>query len=117
MMDAGELARLQADLAALLPDRCDLLTVTRTSDGAGGWSESWATAAANVPCRFDPLRGSEALVGAALQSRQVYTVTLPAGTTLTTASRLKRGTTSYAVLAVDGVKSWAGTLRAVVEAL
>ena len=44
MLTNAELAQIRGDIAGMLPDTCNLLTLTRTSDGQGGWSEAWGTA-------------------------------------------------------------------------
>ena len=40
-MDDIELTRLRADIAELMPDTGYILSVTRTSDGGGGWTDAW----------------------------------------------------------------------------
>ena len=112
-----EIEQIRAALNDLMPDTCTLLTETRVSDGAGGWSSTWGTAAASVACRFDPLNGSEQLAGGAVQPFQGYRLTLPADTTITTAYRVQKGGVTYNVISVDTGKSWAGSVRAVVQAI
>ena len=41
-----------------LQHRIDVLALTRTPDGAGGWSESWGTVA-TIHAAVEPFRGSE----------------------------------------------------------
>jgi hypothetical protein len=117
-MDTWELADLQDDLAAaLLPDTCTILAVTYASDGQGGQTETWGTAAASVACRLDALRGFEGQAGAAVQPFHAWVITLPANTTITPANRIVHGGATYSVTSVDGAKSWEACVRAYVEAI
>lgn len=52
---ARTLALMRAQATQLLPDTCTIQSVSRSSDGAGGWSETWSTLA-TVACRLDPLK-------------------------------------------------------------
>jgi len=115
MLTSAELTQMRADVAEMLPDTCNLLTVTRTSDGQGGITDTWGTATTGVACRLDPLRGRESVQGAALQAQYSYILTLPYDTTITNAYRVEIGTAVYDVKAVDQGKSWAVSMRAFVE--
>lgn len=120
MMETWELDDLQDDLtAALLPDTCTILSVTYASDGQGGQTETWGTAAASVACRKDPMpmRSGEGLSGAAIQPFHAWVFTLPADTTITAANRIVHGGATYNVTSVDGGKSWEACVRAFVEAI
>ena len=46
---------MRTQATQLLPDTCTIQSVSRSSDGAGGWSETWSTLA-TVACRLDPLK-------------------------------------------------------------
>ena len=113
-MDASELARIQDDIDALLPDTASILSVSYTPDGYGGLTESWGTVTTSV-CRIDPLSGNEAVTGGAVQPYHAYQLTLPHSATLTTEERIKIGTTTYSVKSVDNGKSWSASVRAVLE--
>ena len=113
-MDASELARIQDDIDALLSDTAVILSVSYTPDGYGGLTESWGTVTTTA-CRIDPLSGTETLSGGAIQPYHAFQLTLPHSVTLTTEERIKIGTTTYSVKSVDNGKSWAGSVRAVLE--
>lgn len=53
-LDANQLADMRADVAQTLPDTIQIQSVSRASDGAGGWTETWTTVN-TYPCRVDPL--------------------------------------------------------------
>jgi SPP1 family predicted phage head-tail adaptor len=116
-MDTNELDRLRADLEAdLLPDTCYILTKVRTSNGAGGWTTTTVTSD-TVACRLDPLRGREAVVAGVQQPFHGYMLTLPNGTTITTDQKVEVNGVRYNVISMDADKSWAASVRALVERL
>lgn len=111
----GELASIRADVAELLPSTCNLLAATSQSDGMGGFTITWGTAAANVSCRLDAYRGAEQVTAQALQPYHTFVLTLPHDTTITEHYRVEIGTVTYTVQSVDAVKSWRASVRAYVE--
>lgn len=119
----GQIAHMRAAINALMPDTCNLLTVTRTSDSAGGFTESWGTAAGTVSCRLDLLAGRSAPVGfeqvvAGVQDTYTrWILTVPYDTTVTEAYRVEHGGNTYNVVAVDTDKSWRLNKRVGLEAL
>jgi hypothetical protein len=117
MLTDAELAIIRAGSLAMLPDTCNLLAVSRVSDGMGGFDDTWGTAGTAIACRLDPLKGSEQAAGAALKPYHAYTLTLPYGTTITPAYQIEHGGFNYSVTSVDNDKSWAASVRAVVERL
>jgi SPP1 family predicted phage head-tail adaptor len=115
-LTTAELAKIRGDIeGGLLPDTCHLLTLTRTSDGQGGWSEAWGTASASVACRLDGLRGSDQISADSLQAFHSWVLTLPYNTTITAAYRVEHGGNTYTVTSVDTDKSWKASVRAYVE--
>ena len=115
MLPADELARLQSDIDALLPDTCTLLSPVETRGSDGSVLVTWGTAATSVKCRFDPLTGSEQTAAGAAQVFQGYRVTLPADTTVTTAYRVVKGGITYNIITADPGKSLAGSVRLLVQ--
>ena len=115
-LSSTELAAIRTDIAQLLPDTGHVLSVTNTSDGMGGFTETWGTATASVAYRLDPLRGREQLAGGAVDAFHTFQLTLAHSVTITTANRFKAADgTQFAVVSVDPEKSWKASTRAVVE--
>jgi len=54
VLTAAQLADMRAMASEALPDTCSILTPTRTPDGMGSESSSWAVSASAVPCRMAP---------------------------------------------------------------
>lgn len=115
MLTSAELAQARADVANMLPGTGYILSATEASDGQGGFTATWGTVSA-VSYRLDPLSGNRLLAGGAIQPFHAYQLTLPYNATITTANRFKDGSGQvYAVRSVDAGKSWAVSLRAVLE--
>ena len=51
-----EIAQLRADQSDYRPDTCTIQTETRTSDGQGGWTSTWANTYTSVACRLAPVQ-------------------------------------------------------------
>lgn len=113
MIDARTLAEMKTRQQAAMPDSCVVKRLTRASDGAGGSTESWATAA-TVACRYAPARGAEQQAAGKLAAVGVWTVTVPQGTDVRATDRLVIGTRTFEVVttaagSVDG--AWETALR------
>ena len=114
MITAAQLTLMRARVEDTLPDTGYVLSAAYTSDGQGGMTEVWGTAG-TISCRVDPLRGYEAVTGGAIQPFHGFQLTAPYDTTLSEAERVKVGSDTYSVKSVDGGKSDAVSLRAVLE--
>lgn len=112
-----DLEWMRAEVENLLPSTCHILSVTRTSDSAGGWTEAWGTVTANVACRVDDKSGDEAVYGAAVQPYNHYVITLPHDTTVAVDYRIKTSTDTYSVKAVNTDQSWKACIRVEAERL
>jgi hypothetical protein len=113
MFPADELAQIKTDLETTLPDAGTIYALTRTSDGQGGWSETWATAGTTA-CRLDFIGGAENVTGAALLPYSRAIVTMPQATTITEQNRFVHSAGTFTVQAVN-IGSWLGVKRASVE--
>jgi len=121
-LSAKELAQIRADIAGLLPDTCDILAVTRTSDGAGSWTEVWGTATADVPCRLDftcrldfRSYGKEVNTAYALTPYKSGIISMEYDETITTANRILLNSVEYNITGVNDNQSWIGVKRVSVE--
>ena len=116
---SAELAQMRDDIELLLPDTCAILSVTRASDGQGGWTDTWGTATASVKCRLDAInpkgRNQELVIGGAVKPFHTYVLSLPHGTSITTANRVEVSGQTFSVTGVDLGKSWSAVVRCIVE--
>jgi SPP1 family predicted phage head-tail adaptor len=116
-MDDFELAHIYEDIQNLMPDKCNILSGTYTSDGIGGFTQSWGTAYKSIPCRMDAKTLREVNAAGALQVFGGYTMTLPYNTTITEANRIEFNGALYNVLSLDKRQSWELCITAHVEAV
>lgn len=120
-LTADELVQMRADLETLLPDTCNLLTVTQAADGQGGYTDTWGTATTNLACRLDnsgrTSGNTRSVSGDSLRPFSSWILTVPQDTTLTTAYRVEHGGNTYSVTSVSAGGSWLGVKRAQLERL
>jgi hypothetical protein len=101
MISATELTAMQAEAEKALPDTAQIYKRMRVSDGMGGStvSENPPTTAA---CRVDAPRDQSVIAQYAdrIGTRQVFIVSLPAGTDAQVGDRLEIGGRSHEVIAI-----------------
>lgn len=111
-----ELSQMRTSIEELtLPDTCAVLSLTRTSDGQGGWTEAWGTAYASVACRLDAMGGREAVNAASVRPFSQWMLTVPHDTVATAQSRIEHGGYTYNVITLNADASWLACLRLVLE--
>lgn len=119
MLSSADLASMRAAIAELLPDTCNILTLTYTSNGMGGGSETWGTASASVACRLDIQTGQvdkgELVYADALRPFQQTILSLPYNTTILTSDRVEHGGLTYNVSRVNTDQSWIAVKRVILE--
>lgn len=116
MFTTADLVYMREQANLLMPDTGTILTETRSSDGIGGFTSTWGTAAITA-CRLDHKRGMKALSGGALVPFSENILTVPYNTSITTANRFAHGTETYIITNVDADKSCPVVLRCTVEAV
>ena len=116
MIPTGELTAMQAEIAKLLPDTCSILTITHTSNGAGGWTDTFGTVT-GIACRLDMLQGNEAIAAGAVQPFSRWMLTISSSGTILPANQVVHGGITYNVISVNSDASWLACKRAVLEAV
>lgn len=115
MLSNAELAFMRASIEELLPDTCNLLTLTTTPDGMGGYSEAWGTAAGTISCRLDITRKTDGVGGASYREYQETVLSLPYDTTVDIDYRVEHGGYTYNVSSVNNDQSWIAVKRVMLE--
>lgn len=106
-LDTAELAAMQSTLDESLPDSFEIHRNTRSNDGSGGKTASWASTA-TVSGRLSPPMGppgTEELVAGKTRVPRRYTLTLPDGTDITARDRVVFGSRTFEVNGVTA-RSW-----------
>ena len=118
MPSSEELSLLRSDMEShMMPDECNILEITQTSDGQGGFTDAWGTVTGGteLACRVDSVNARENVSGGALQPYHSFVLTLPHGTTITESNRVEVNSETFTVTSVDSSKSWSGCVRAWLE--
>jgi head-tail adaptor len=107
MLSPAELASMRATLLASLPDTAQVRRATRTSDGMGGTIDTWTTVA-TVACRVSPSHNTptEQAIANQVRGRVLWTLTLPAGTSVRSDDRVLVGSRTFEVLGVLAPRSY-----------
>jgi SPP1 family predicted phage head-tail adaptor len=102
-----ELSQLRADANDYLPDTCTLQTLTRTPDGYGGWTETWANTHTGVACRVAgvPLNHPEGIDAAQVSSLTRWLLAVPYNQALNAEMRCVHDGATYEIEAVEGEHS------------
>ena len=108
MISDKELDAMRSAVEGLFPDTCNLLTVTQTSDGEGGFTDAWGTITADVACRLDYITApmTETVTGSAVRTFKSYELALPHDTVITEAYRVEVNDVTYNVTGVDAAQAW-----------
>ncbi len=92
---------MRSTLNGSLPDTATVQRKTLTSDGAGGYTESWGTVA-TVACRVSPggQLTQERVIAESLAATSIWTLTLPALTDVRPLDRILVGSRTFEVAGV-----------------
>ena len=114
-VDTSMLAAMRAAILDLMPDTCNVVSLTHTSDGQGGWTDTRATVGTSIVCRLDALQGKEVQTGGAVQPYMTYMLSLPYDTAVLPAYVIEHGGANYAVKTVNRGQSWSAVVRVELE--
>lgn len=101
MISTNDIERIRADQNLLMSDTVYIQRLTRTSDGAGGWSEAWQTVS-TVVGRIAPSQrmAGETVQGGAVTAYGEYIITLPHDADIGQDDRLQINGVQYEVKAI-----------------
>lgn len=120
MLTAAELIAMRAVQVQALPSTAVIHRYTLTSDGMGGFDATWA-AVGTVAARLYPQNvrsmAESTAGGNQVISETRWFVTLPYGTGVTAADRLKIGNRTWEIYQVNNTESWQTAVRCEVYAL
>lgn len=105
LLSNGQIASMRTTLERTLPDTAVVSRPTNVSDGAGGWTQTWATVA-TVACRVAVPSGGEVVIAGKLDAVGTWTITLPALTDVAAADRIAVGARTFEVSLVLRPRSW-----------
>ena len=114
----AELAQIRTTIFGLLPDTCNLLAVTRTSDDAGGWADTWGTVTGGsaLPCRLDfGNTGRESVESAAQLPYQKGILSVQYDAPISTNYRVQIASQLYNVTGENTDQGWLTVRQVIVE--
>ena len=118
LLDATDLAALRTELNALLPGTCTINYVTRTADGAGGWTEATTARGTAIACRIMPMSGGFGGVSAEqLKEGRAWVLSVANDQTVAIDDQIVVGSNTYHVRQLNTDESEIGLTRAYLERL
>lgn len=117
VLTAADLAYMRSAINELLPDTCNICTITHTPNGMGGCTDTRATIGTAIACRLDMQSGREPTVGGAVQQFTGYTLSLPYDTTIGITNLVEINSADYSVTSINDGQSWIAVKRVTLEAL
>ena len=115
-IDTAMLAAMRAAISELLPDTCQIITLTNSPDSEGGGTQSRATASA-ISCRLDVTQAREQVTGGAIQPYIAYKLSVPYDASITAGNEILHSGINYAVTGVNLGQSWKAVVRVDLERL
>jgi len=109
-----DLSWMRDTLELTMPGTCYILAGTSTSDGMGGFSQSWGTIGTSI-CRLDIKGGREAQAGGGYIPFTETILTLPHDAVITNTNRIKFDDDIYNVVTVYDDRSWHASTRCKLE--
>lgn len=111
-LSANQLAIMRADLLTLLPDTCQIISLTLTPDGSGGMVSTEGTVTA--ACRKDTKTGNFVALDGKVETGRKEMITLPYDTTVNDNDLIVHNSVRYNVVSItDG--SWMVSKRVEVK--
>lgn len=116
MLSAAELLYMRDSTELLMPDTCNIVSITNTPDGEGGSTQTRGTVGTSI-CRLDAIQGREQVTGGAIQPYITYMMSLPYDVTVVPAYIIEHSSVDYAVKSVNRGQSWKAVVRVELERL
>ena len=115
-IDAVMLAEMRRIIANdLLPDQCNVCTITNVPDGEGGFTQTRGTSGTAIACRMDVTQGREQVTGGAIQPYIAYKLSLPYDTVVGLTNIIEHNGVDYEVKSVNLSQSWKAVVRVDLE--
>jgi SPP1 family predicted phage head-tail adaptor len=114
ILTSAELAYMRDSTELLMPDTCNILTLSIVSNDEGGQIETWSTTGTSE-CRLDMKSGSEPVLGGAVQEFTGYVLSIPYDTVINDENRVEIDSVIYAVTSINDGQSWRAVKRVTLE--
>lgn len=118
LLSTADLEMMRGFIAETLPDTCNILSESLTSDGQGGVTSTWGVTAGTVACRLDSATKQNqglTIIADGVRHEQEYYLSLPHDTVITPGDRVEIGTYTFTTTAVNEGVSWVAVKRATLK--
>jgi hypothetical protein len=118
VIDPVMLATMRSIITSdLLPDTCNIVSITNTPDGEGGVTQARGTIGTAIACRLDVIQAREQVTGGAIQPYTSYMMSLPYNTTVNPSNIIEHNSIDYSVKPSNVNQSWIAVMRVELEKL
>lgn len=114
-LTSAELSMMRDTIELLLPDACNIVSITNVPDGEGGFTQTRGTSGTAIACRLDVVQGREQATGGAIQPYISYILSLPYDTTVAEENIIEHSGIDYHVKSVNQNQSWIAVRRVELE--
>lgn len=114
-LTSTELSVMRSSIALLLPDTCNICTITNTPDGEGGSTQTRGTSGTAIACRLDVTQSNEQVTGGAIQPYTSYMMSLPYDVTVNPSNIIEHNGVDYSVKPSNANQSWIAVKRVPLE--
>ena len=110
LLQNNDLIYVRGEAQVSLPDTVSIQRRTLTSDGQGGFAESWSISYPNISARLGKSGNSETINGSRQEAVVTLTVTLPYSQSVEESDRIIHSTGTFEVTGINDSQTW-GTVR------
>ena len=117
-LTATELSVMRSSIALLMPDTCNVVSITNAPDGEGGVTQTRGPTGTSIACRLDVKQGNttgEQVTGGAIQPYISYMLSLPYDSTVAPSDLIEHGGVDYMVKTINRNQSWKAVVRVELE--
>lgn len=118
LLSTADLTMMRGIIDDLLPDTCNILSESLTSDGQGGVTSTWGVTASAVACRLDSATKQNqglTVIADGVRPEHEYYLSLPHDTEIVPGDRVEIGAYTFTVTTVNEGVSWVAVKRATLK--
>ncbi len=90
-------------LSTVLRHRVNIQTATRTADGEGGLSITWATVSANVPASVDPIQARQIFQNRSVDVDATHVIKMRGDVTISEIQRIEWNGRTFEILVIENI--------------
>ena len=91
-------------LATVLRHRVNIEEMAGTTDGEGGFTESWAIASENIPASIEPIKASQQFKNRSVNVDATHWIKMRGDVTVLEENRIKWGSRIFEILTIEDIQ-------------